>query len=59
MAALFDNLSMFEDEDKVGVSHCRETVGDDEACTSLHQLVETFLDKDFAAGVDIAGRFIQ
>ena len=58
MAALFDNLSMFEDEDKVGVSTV-ETVGDDEACTSLHQLVETFLDKDFAAGVDIAGRFIQ
>ena len=59
MISSFYNLSVFEYQDHISVSDGREAVGDDQAGASLHQLVETFLDKDFAAGVDIAGRFIQ
>ena len=59
MAAPFNDPAVFQNDDKVGVPYSRETVGDDQAGASLHQLVETLLDKDFATGVDVASRFIQ
>ena len=34
-------------------------MGDDEACPSLHQLIECFLDPDFSQGIDAGCRFVQ
>lgn len=45
VVAAFDNLAVFEDEDRVGVLDCRQSVGDDEDCTVVHQSVHPAFDR--------------
>ncbi len=59
MAALFDDVAVFHDQDDVCVFDGGETMGDDEAGASFHQVVHGFLDAEFGSGVYRAGCFIQ
>jgi len=57
-APLYD-LPLVHDEDQIGVLNRRESVGDDEARSSLHQVVHRFLDGDLGERVDVACGFVQ
>ena len=52
MGALFDDVSVVEDDDKVGVADGAKAVGDDEGGTALHQRVHASLNEPFRTSVD-------
>ena len=37
MSAVLDDMTVVEDDDLVGITNRRETVGNDEGCAPLHQ----------------------
>ena len=52
MVALLDDVSVFHDENQIRIADGGQPVGDDEACSALHQVIHGFLDLDFGSGVD-------
>ena len=59
MVALLDDIAVLHNQDDIRVANGRETVRDDEACASLHQVIHRTLDQLFCTGIDRTGRFIQ
>ena len=59
MCTLLDDVSVFHNENDVGVADRRETVRDNEARTALHQLGHGFLDQDLGTCVDRRCRFVE
>ena len=59
MGALLDDVTVAHDKDNVCVADGRETMGDDEARTALHQRVECLLNPDLGTGIDRRGRLIE
>ena len=50
--SLLDDVSVFHDENQIRITNRGQPVGDDEACSALHQVIHGFLDLDFGSGVD-------
>ena len=44
--ALLDDVAVLEHQNGIGILNGREAMGDDEACTSLHQRIHSLLDAD-------------
>ena len=53
VVALFDDIAVFHDEDKVGVTDGGEAVGDNETGAAFSQLFESGLDFLFGASIDV------
>ena len=51
VVAPFHDLSVFQNNNGVGIPHCRETMGDNENCPSFHQAVHSLFNKGFGTGV--------
>jgi hypothetical protein len=56
---LFDDLSLFEYADGVGVADGGESVGDDEGGASFQEAVHVAFDCAFGFAVQGAGRFVE
>lgn len=52
MCTLLDNVSILHDKNHIGILDSRQPVGDDKACSVLHQIVECLLDTDFCTCID-------
>ena len=59
MFAAFDDLSVVEDEDLVGVADGRQPVGYDKAGALLQEAVEGLLDEFLCGVVDAGGGFVE
>ena len=59
MAALFDDLSVREDDYVVRVPYRREPVRDYKHRADVHHLLERVLDEHFGLGVDVRGRLVE
>ena len=59
MRALFDNLSVVDDDDVVRIADGAQSVRDHKRSPPLHQAQQRFLDARFGARVNTAGGFIQ
>jgi len=46
------NPTIFKDDDLIGMTDCRETMGDDERRPSDHQSLECFLNDPLGLGVE-------
>lgn len=51
MRSLFDNLSSSDDQNLVGVTNGRKTVGHDDACAVLCSLIKGGLDGSFTSRI--------
>ena len=54
-----NNLSVFQNDNGVGIAHGGEPVGDDKYRPSLHQLIHTLFNQGLRPGIDAGGGFIQ
>ena len=52
MVALLDDISVLHDKNQIRIANRRQPMGDDEACSALHQVIHGFLDLDFGSCVD-------
>src|SRR5450759_3863384 len=59
VSALFNDRTVVHDKDVVRISDGRETVGNDEAGPTGHQLCHCFLDAYFRSGIDAACGFVE
>ena len=59
MAALLDNLSVFQHQNRISIADGRQAVSNNQAGASLHQLVQPFLNQYFTACIDVACRLVQ
>ena len=57
--ALFDDLTIVDDQHLVGIADGAQPMGDHKAGPSFHQPQKGRLDPDLGAAVDAAGRLIQ
>ena len=58
MFSLFDDITVFHDEDEVCIPDGGQSVSNNEACSSFHQVIHCFLDADFGSGIYGAGCFV-
>lgn len=59
MIPSLDDLSLFQNQDGLGIFHCGKPVSDDENRPVLHKGIHAFLDESFRAGIDGAGSLVQ
>ena len=59
MIAALDDLAVFQHENRVGIAHGRQAVGNNEHRPSVHQAVEAALDELLRAGIDGGGRLVE
>ena len=59
MTASFDDVSVFEHHDRIGVTHRGQSMRDHKDGAPFHQRIHALLDQTFRTGIDAAGRFIQ
>ena len=59
MAALLDNLPVFQYQNRISIADGRQAVSNNQAGASLHQLVQSFLNQYFTACIDVACRLVQ
>ena len=59
MIALFDNLSVFEDDNLVGIENCLEAVSNDKASSANHNGFHGLLNLALRHRIDIGSRFVQ
>ena len=59
MRTSLDDPPLLQDHDAVRIPDCRQSVGNDERCPALHQLIHTVLHDPLCTGVNGRGRLIQ
>ena len=59
MIPMFDNITIYHDENDISILNSGQAVGDDEASTTHHELAESLLNQDFCSGIDGGSRLIQ
>ena len=59
VVAVFDDASVLQDEDAVGVPDGGEAVGDDQGGAALGELADTLLDDELGGGVQVGGGLVQ
>ena len=59
MGSFFDNLTVVDDQDLIGIADCAQAVGDDKTGAPLHQPQERLLDACFGACVNAARCFVE
>ena len=59
MIALFDNLSVFEDDNLVGIEDRLEAMSNDKASPSSYNCFHSLLNLTLRHRIDIRSRFIQ
>ncbi len=59
MAALFNNLTIVDDADHVGVTNGAQAMGNDNRGTAVQQCAQGVLDQAFGQAVDIGSGLIQ
>ena len=52
MVTSLDDLSVFQNNDRIAVSNCRKSVGDNKYGTAFHQVVHTLLNNVLCTGID-------
>ena len=56
---MFDDIAIYHDEDDVSILNSRQTVGDDKASPSHHELAESLLNQNFCSGINRGSRLVQ
>ncbi len=59
MISLFNDITLTHYQDQVSVADGRKAMSDDEAGTTLHQVVHGILDEDLGASIYRAGSLIE
>ena len=59
MGAVFDETTLFHDEDEVGFNDSREAMGDNEGSAAMNEFLEGGLDETFGAGVDVGSGLVE
>ena len=59
VGALFDNLSLFEEDDAIGIPYGREAVSDDEGGAVFHKALQCLKNQRLGLGVEGAGWLIE
>ena len=54
-----DDTSLIEEIDRIGTHDRREAMGDDDASTTSHEVVECFLYESLSLRIESTGRFIE
>ena len=52
MVPLFDDLTIFKDQNFVCFLNSRQTVGNDKACSTLHEGLHGFLNQEFQTSIN-------
>src|SRR5205809_7612972 len=59
VGSLFDDAAVVHNKDQICIPDRGESVGNDKACSSLHQLGHGSLDLHLGSSIDTAGRFVE
>ena len=59
MSAAFDDASVFQYQNLVGIADGAEAVCDDETCATAHESLESLLDQSLGGGVDTGGGLVE
>ena len=59
MISIFDDITIYHDEDDVSILNSGQAVGDDKASPSHHELAESLLNQDFCPSINGGSRLIQ
>ena len=59
MRSAFDDLTVLQHADQIGVADRRKTMRDDKGGAVLHQSFHTVFDMTLGTGIDGTGRFVQ
>ena len=59
MITMFDDIAVYHDEDDVRILNSGQTMGDDKASPSHHELAESLLNQDFCPSINGGSRLIQ
>lgn len=59
VAALFDNIAVFHDEDDIRLPYCRKSVRNNETGSPFHHGRKCFLNPDFRSRINGRRRFVQ
>ena len=58
MRASLHDAALIEHEDRIGMTHCRKAVGDQDHCLARRQMLKGFLDLTFVLGVSEGGSLV-
>ena len=59
MIPMFEDITIYHDEDDVSILNSGQAVGDDKASTTHHELAESLLNQDFCSGINRGSRLVQ
>ena len=59
MIPMFDDIAVYHDEDDVRILNSGQSMGNDEASTTHHELAESLLNQDFCPSINGGSRLIQ
>ena len=59
MITMFDNITIYHDEDDVSILNSGQAMSDDKASSSHHELAESLLNQDFCPSINGGSRLIQ
>ena len=59
VTALLDNIAILHNQDQVRILDGGKPVGNDKACSALHQVIHGLLDLDLCSGINRGGCLIQ
>ena len=59
MITLFDDITIYHDEDDVSILNGGQAMGNDKASPSHHELAESLLNQNFCPSIDGGSRLIQ
>ena len=52
MVALLDDISVLHDKNQIRIANRGQPMGNDKACSALHQVIHCFLDLDLCSGIN-------
>ena len=52
MVALLDDISVLHDKNQIRITNRGQPMGNDKACSTLHQVIHCFLDLDLCSGIN-------
>ena len=59
MISMFDDITIYHNEDDVSILNSRQAMGNDEASTTHHELAESLLNQDFCPGINGGSCLVQ
>ena len=59
MIPMFDDITIYHEEDDVSILNSRQAMGVDKASPTHHELAESLLNQDFCPSINGGSRLIQ